>query len=100
VSVGRYLGYIGGVLAVIAGLVSAITQKPLATHLFGISLVEGSLLIATGVIAIIGGLLAIYFSYKGNGLYVVVGGVLGLIAPCILSILAVIGGLLMMREQR
>jgi len=31
--VGSYLGYIGGALAVVAGAVSVITQKPLITHL-------------------------------------------------------------------
>jgi hypothetical protein len=96
--VGSYLGYIGGVLAVVSGAVSVITQKPLITHLTGISLIEGSILLATGVIAIIGGLIALYFSYKGNGLYVIVGGILGLIAPCALSALAIIGGYLMLRE--
>ncbi len=96
--VGAYLGYIGGALAVVAGAVSHITQKPLITHLTGISLIEGSILVWTGVIAIIGGLMALYFSYKGNGLYTIIGGVLGLTAPCGLSILAVIGGYLMQRE--
>ena len=96
--VGSYLGYIGGVLAVVSGAVSVITQKPLITHLTGISLIEGGILLVTGVIAIIGGLIAIYYSYRGNGLYVIVGGILGLIAPCVLSILAIIGGYLMLRE--
>jgi len=98
VSVGVYLGYIGGALATIAGAVSVITQKPLITHLTGITLVEGSILLLTGIIAIIGGLIALYFSYRNVGLYVIVGGVLGLIAPCALSILAVIGGYLILRE--
>jgi len=40
----------------------------------------------------------LYFSYRNVGLYVIVGGVLGLIAPCALSILAVIGGYLILRE--
>lgn len=43
-----------GALAVISGAVSAITQKPLITHLTGITLVEGSILLLTGIIAIIG----------------------------------------------
>jgi hypothetical protein len=55
VSVSTYLGYIGGVLAVISGAVSVITQKPLITHLTGISLIEGGILLVTRVIAIIGG---------------------------------------------
>ena len=96
--VGSYLGYIGGVLAVVSGAVSVITQKPLITHLTGISLIEGSILLATGVIAIIGGLIALYYSYRGNGLYVIIGGILDLIAPCVLPILAIIGGYLMLRE--
>jgi hypothetical protein len=52
--VGSYLGYIGVALAVVSGAVSVITQKPLITHLTGISLIEGSILLVTGVIAIIG----------------------------------------------
>jgi len=96
--VGSYLGYIGGALAVVSGAVSAITQKPLITHLTGISLIEGSILLVTGLIAIIGGLIAIYFSYRSIGLYVIVGGILGLIAPCALSVLAIIGGYLMLKE--
>ncbi len=96
--VGTYLGYIGGVLAVVFGAVSIITQKPLITHLTDISLIEGSILLMTGVIAIIGGLIALYFSYRGNGLCVIIGGILGLIAPCALSALAIIGGYLMLRE--
>jgi hypothetical protein len=96
--VGAYLGYIGGALAVVAGLVSTITKTPLITHLTGISLIEGYILVWTGHIAIIGGLMALYFTYKGNGLYTIIGGVLGLTAPCGLSALAVIGGYLMQRE--
>ncbi len=96
--VGTYLGYIGGALAVVSGAVSHSTQKPLITYLTGISLIEGSILVWTGVIAMIGGLMALYFSYKGNGLYTMIGGVLGLTAPCVLSALAIIGGYLMQRE--
>ena len=86
------------ILAVVFEAVSVITQKPLITHLTGISLIEGSILLVTGVIAIIGGLIALYYSYRGNGLHVIVGGTLGLIAPCALSALAIIGGYLMLRE--
>jgi glycerol-3-phosphate acyltransferase PlsY len=97
-SIGTYLGYIGGALAVVSGTVSHSTQKPLIAYLTGISPIEGSILVWTGVIAMIGGLMALYFSYKGNGLYTIVGGILGLTAPCGLSVLAAIGGYLMLRE--
>jgi hypothetical protein len=96
--VGTYLGYIGGALAVVAGTVSTVTLKPLITHLTGISLIEGNILVWLGHLGIIGGLVALYFAYKGNGLYTMIGGLLGLTAPCGLSILAVIGGYLMQRE--
>jgi thiol:disulfide interchange protein len=46
----------------------------------------------------LGGLIALYYSYRGNGLYVIIGGILGLIAPCVLPALAIIGGYLMLRE--
>lgn len=97
--VGRYLGYIGGILAVIAGIVSIATRKPLASHLFGLTLIEGNILIITGLVALIGGLIALYYSYRGNGLYVIIGGILGLVAPCALSVLAIIGGYLMLRSS-
>ncbi len=97
--IGAYLGYVGGILAVISGIVSVVTRKPLATHLFGLALIEGNVLLVTGAIAIIGGLIALYYSYRGRGLYVVIGGILGLLAPCVLSVLAIIGGYLMLREE-
>jgi hypothetical protein len=96
--VGTYLGYLGGALAVVAGAVSTITLKPLITHITGISLIEGSILVWLGHLGMIGGLMALYFTYKGNGLYTMLGGVLGLTAPCALSALAIIGGYLMQRE--
>ena len=97
-SVGLYLGYLGGALAVVSGAVSHSFQKPLITYLTGISLIEGYILVFAGLIAMIGGLMALYYSYKGNGQYVIVGGVLGLTAPCALSVLAIIGGYLMLGE--
>lgn len=42
--------------------------------------------------------MALYFTYKGNGLYTILGGALGLTAPCALPTLAIIGGYLMQRE--
>lgn len=98
-TLGQWLGYTGGLLAIIAGLVSILTQRPLITHLTGITLIEGSVLIITGLIALIGGLIAIYFSYRRIGLYVIIGGILGLLAPCVLSVIAIIGGYLMLREK-
>lgn len=98
-SIGRYLGYAGGILAIVAGIVSIATRKPLASYIFGLTLVEGNVLIIMGLIGLLGGLVAIYYSYRGNGLYVIIGGILGLLAPCALSILAVIGGYLMLRSK-
>ncbi|MCX8196261.1 MAG: hypothetical protein N3F67_04210 [Acidilobaceae archaeon] len=100
-AIGQILGYLGGALAVVSGLVSIALQRPLISILTGLELgfIPASLLPVLGAIGVIGGLVALYFSYRREPLYVIVGGVLGLAPPCALSLLAIIGGLLMMREK-
>ncbi|MEN2999766.1 MAG: hypothetical protein ABDH61_04245 [Acidilobaceae archaeon] len=100
-AIGQVLGYAGGALAVVSGIVSITLQKPLISVLTGISLgfIPASLLPVLGGIGIIGGLMALYFSYARAPLYVMIGGILGLAPPCGLSVLAIIGGYLMMREK-
>ncbi|MCS7107319.1 MAG: hypothetical protein NZ902_04360 [Acidilobaceae archaeon] len=100
-AIGQILGYLGGALAVVSGLVSIALQKPLISILTGIELgfIPASLLPILGGIGIIGGLVALYFSYTRVPMYVIIGGILGLAPPCALSLLAIIGGYLMMQEK-
>ncbi len=98
--VARILAYLGGLFAIVSGLVSAATQKPMIYYIAGTAPLSGSPLIATGIIAVIGGLLVFYGTSKNNPGQVIIGGILGLIAPCILSILAVIGGLMLRGQAR
>lgn len=95
------LGYAGGILAVVSGLVSIALQKPLISLLTGVQLgfIPASLLPLLGGIGVIGGLMALYFSYSRAPMYVMIGGLLGLAPPCALSLLAIIGGYLMMQEK-
>ncbi len=90
----KVLVAIGGLLALLAGLASIATGTPLAQTLFGVTLVEGSIVRVMGVIGLVGGLTSLYSLRDGNPKLGLVGGVLGLLAPCGLSILAVIGGVL------
>lgn len=98
----QILGMVGGALAVVSGLVSLLTRKPLISHLTGIELgfLSESLLPILGIVGILGGLIALYFSYTRVPMYVIIGGILGLAPPCGLSILAIIGGYLMMQEKK
>jgi len=94
----KILGIIGGIFALVAGVVSIATGVPLATKLFGLNLVEGGIVKGMGIIGLIGGLLSLYSSSAGKASLLLLGGILGLLAPCGLSILAVIGGVLGMRS--
>ncbi len=98
--VAKALAYLGGVFAVLSGLISALTQKPTIYYITGAEPLAGSILIVTGIIAIIGGLLVFYGASRNSYPQVILGGVLGLIAPCILSVLAIIGGFLMARQPK
>ena len=91
----EWLVIIGALFAIIAGLSSIVIGKPLITLLTGIVIVSGNILPYLGLIGIIGGLIAFYGLKKNDKLIVFVGGVLGLISPCGLSILAIIGSLMM-----
>lgn len=100
---GRLLAYIGGVGAIIAGATSILARKPLVSVLLGaigvdFVPIEGSILIVLGVIGIAGGVIAIYSSTRGDAEKTMIGGAVGLLAPCGLSLLAVIGGYLMRKQ--
>ena len=100
----RILAYIGGMAAIVGGLTSIVAKKPLISILLGLAGVnfvpiEGGILLVLGFIGLIGGIAAIYFATRGDGAKAMIGGVLGLLAPCGLSILAIIGGYLMSRQQ-
>lgn len=96
----KILVAVGGVLALLAGLVSLATGTPLAEMIFGVTLVSGSIVRILGVIGVIGGLVALNGFRTGDAKQGLIGGVLGLLAPCGLSILAVIGGILGMKEAK
>jgi hypothetical protein len=96
----EYLIIIGAVFAVIAGLTSITTGKPLITLLTGFTVIAADITPYLGLIGFIGGLTALYgFKIKSKET-VFVGGVLGLIAPCALSILTVIGGLMLESSKK
>lgn len=102
-STGRNLAMVGGALAFIAGVVSLATQKPLAYHLFnaigvGFPEIKGVVIAILGIIGMAGGLGAIYFASKGDAQKTMIAGVAGLLAPCGLAILSIIGGYLMQKE--
>ncbi len=90
----------GGVLALLAGIVSIVIGKPLAEMLFGFTLVSGSIVRVLGVVGVIGGLVALNGFRTGDARQGLIGGVLGLLAPCGLAILAVIGGFMGMKEAK
>ncbi|QGA68031.1 hypothetical protein [Sulfolobus sp. E11-6] len=98
--IGRILSGIGGIIALIASLVSIITREPLIDHLIRILLITGDAVIGLGIIGFIGSLTTIYGVYKNNWKYMVSGGIVGLFAPCILSILSIIGGILEIKGQK
>ncbi|QGA55242.1 hypothetical protein GFS03_11975 [Sulfolobus sp. E5-1-F] len=98
--IGRILSGIGGIIALIASLVSIITREPLIDHLIRILLITGDAVIGLGIIGLIGSLTTIYGVYKNNWKYMVSGGIVGLFAPCILSILSIIGGILEIKGQK
>lgn len=91
---------IGGIIVLIASLVSITTREPLIDHLIKILLITGDAVIGLGIIGLIGSLTTLYGVYKNNWKYMVSGGILGLFAPCILSILSIIGGVLEIKGQK
>ncbi|ACP36357.1 conserved hypothetical protein [Sulfolobus islandicus L.S.2.15] len=98
--IGRTLSGIGGIIVLIASLVSITTREPLIDHLIKILLITGDAVIGLGIIGLIGSLTTLYGVYKNNWKYMVSGGILGLFAPCILSILSIIGGVLEIKGQK
>ncbi len=97
-SLGKILAVIGALLALLSGLYSVFADKPLIAALTNGAILGGlggSQLDVMGVVGVFGGILALASAVAGLWLGVVVGGILGLIAPCGLAILAIIGGILM-----
>ncbi|BDB99104.1 hypothetical protein [Saccharolobus caldissimus] len=98
--IGRILAGIGGIIVLIASFVSILTREPLITHLTGIRLISGEILIGLGIIGLIGSLATLYGVYKNSWKYMISGGIVGLFAPCFLSVLSIIGGALEARRQK
>jgi hypothetical protein len=102
----KSLAIVGGILAVIAGLVSLGTAEPLVSHLLkaagliGEPLFSGTFVRVLGVIGLAGGAGAIYFANKGDGAKTMAAGVAGLLAPCGLAVLSIIGGYMMQKEAQ
>ncbi|MCE4603998.1 MAG: hypothetical protein F7B20_03410 [Aeropyrum sp.] len=105
-STAQILGYVGGVFAIIAGLVSLATATPLGAILMGLigvaeePFIQGTIVRVLGVIGIAGGAFAVYSASRMDGKGTLIGGVVGLLAPCILSVLAIAGGYLMLKEKK
>ena len=99
---GKVLALVGGLAAAVAGVVSISTSIPLVSHLLIVAgviespLIEGDIVRLGGLIGLIGGVAAVYYTYKGDGTKVMAGGAAGLLAPCGLSLLAIIGGYMML----
>lgn len=88
---------IGGIFALLSGLYSIVAGKALISTLTNGAIfggTTGSTLRITGVIGLIGGIIALTGASRRERNMALVGGILGLIAPCGLSILAIIGALL------
>jgi hypothetical protein len=96
----EYLIIIGAVFAVIAGLTSITTGKPLITLLTGFTVISGDITPYLGLIGFIGGLVALYGFKKNDKMIIFIGGVLGLLSPCGLSILTIIGSLMMPKPSK
>ncbi len=100
----RLLAIAGGVLAAVSGLISLATAEPTASHLLKLvgliedPLIEGNFVRVLGVIGIAGAAGVVYFANKGDGVRTMASGVVALLAPCVLAILAIIGGYLMTRQ--
>ncbi|NOZ31259.1 MAG: hypothetical protein GXO68_04860 [Crenarchaeota archaeon] len=91
---------IGGLFALLSGLYSITAGKALVSTLtngaiFGET--TGTTLRIMGVIGLIGGIIALAGASRKERNLALIGGILGLIAPCGLSILAIIGALLFER---
>ncbi|WP_338599195.1 hypothetical protein V6M85_09460 [Sulfolobus tengchongensis] len=98
--IGRILAGIGGIITLIASFISIITREPLIDHLVKILLITGDVVIGLGIVGLIGSLTTLYGVYKSDWKYMISGSILGLFAPCILSILGIIGGALEVRKQK
>lgn len=96
----RILTGIGGIITLIASVTSIATKEPLIYHLAKVLFITGDVVLGLGIIGFIGSLVTFYGVYKANWKYMISGGVLGLFAPCILSVLSIIGGVLEAKGQK
>ena len=99
--VSPYLVYVGGVAAILGGLSSIVYKTPLIQKVLNISLpafFSGEILLVLGAVGLLGGLVALYGGYKKDWKLSIIGGAVGLLSPCILSLLAIVGGILMRNE--
>lgn len=89
---------IGGLFAIVSGVYSITAEKALISTLtqgafFGG--VTGSLIRGMGIVGFIGGVISLIGVSRRERAVALLGGIIGLIAPCGLSLLAVIGALLL-----
>lgn len=97
--IGRIISGIGGLITIIASLTSIVTREPLINHLVKILAVSGDAVIGLGIIGLIGSIVTFYGVYKNDWKLMIEGGIVGLFAPCVLSILSIIGGLIEGRNK-
>ncbi|MCE4622327.1 MAG: hypothetical protein F7B19_03325 [Desulfurococcales archaeon] len=91
---------IGGLFALISGLYSITAGKAVISTLTNGAIfggTTGTTLRIMGVIGVIGGIITLAGGSRKARNLALIGGILGLIAPCGLSILAIIGALLLER---
>ncbi|AHC51378.1 hypothetical protein SUSAZ_04995 [Sulfolobus acidocaldarius SUSAZ] len=84
----RILSIIGGLLALIIAITSLVINKPLLTYYVSI---DSGVLMALGIISIIGGLADIYGGIRDNKGLMITGGILGALGPSVLSLLSLLG---------
>lgn len=90
--IGRIISVIGGILTLIGGIISVAARHSIEYYMYGLNIVNGSVMIYLGVLGIIAGLMTIYGAYKNDREFVIAGGAIGL-ATTEFSILSIIGGL-------
>jgi hypothetical protein len=95
ISLHNLLIILGALGSIIAGQYSVFHGTTLIQILTGWQIVSGPVLPFLGALGILGGLIALYGMLKSESNIVVIGGLVGLLAPSFLAVSAVIGGLLM-----
>ncbi|BFH73022.1 hypothetical protein SJAV_09660 [Sulfurisphaera javensis] len=98
--IGRIISSIGGLITLIASITSIATKEPLIDHFIKIIAIYGNSVIALGIIGLIGALVTFYGVYKNDWRVMIGGGIAGLFAPCVFSILSIIGGVIEINRQK